>query len=257
MTASDEREILASPKTKQELDSEKEVVARAAAGFIKPGMKLGLGSGSTSHHFIRRLGERVQRENLEIEAVASSKDSEALAREVGIPLTEPRRGLRLDLAVDGADEIAVDLSLIKGGGGAHLREKVVVAASDYFLVIADSSKLVKQLGSFPVPLEVVPFALPWVMDRIEAIGGKPVLRLEQPGGRPCLTDQQNYLLDCHFGIISDPVQLAGRLEKIPGIVAHGLFIGYARSALIAQSTEVLVLRLDGTLKPLVALNELP
>jgi ribose 5-phosphate isomerase A len=249
---------LGSPKTKQHLDAEKEVVARAAASFVKSGMKLGLGSGSTSHHFIRLLGERVQREDLRIEAVASSRDSEALAREVGIVLSEPRRGLRLDLAIDGADEIAPDLSLIKGGGGAHLREKVVAAAADYFLVIADSSKLVQQLGSFPVPLEVVPFALPWVMDRIESIGAKPVLRLEQGSpNRPCLTDQQNYLLDCRFGSIDHPAQLAVRLEKIPGIVAHGLFIGYARAALIAQDTEIMVLRPDATLEELVACDRLP
>jgi ribose 5-phosphate isomerase A len=249
---------LGSPKTKQHLDAEKEVVARAAASFVKPGMKLGLGSGSTSHHFIRFLGERAQREDLRIEAVASSLDSEALAREVGISTIEPRRGLRLDLAVDGADEIAPDLSLIKGGGGAHLREKVVVAAADYFLVIADSSKLVQQLGSFPVPLEVVPFALPWVMDRIEAIGAKVALRLEQgSANRPCLTDQQNYLLDCRFGSIDHPAQLADRLEKIPGIVAHGIFIGYARGALIAQDTEIMVLRPDATLEALVTCDQLP
>lgn len=248
---------LASPKTKQELEAEKEVVARAAACLVKPGMKLGLGSGSTSQHFIRLLGERVRREGLEIEAVASSKDSEALAREVGIALTEPCRGLRLDLTIDGADEIGPKLSLIKGGGGAHLREKVVIAASDYFLVIADSSKLVKQLGSFPVPLEVVPFAQPWVMDRVEGMGAEPVLRLERASNRPCLTDQQNYLLDCRFGNIDDPAELATTLEKIPGIVAHGLFIGYARAALIAQNAKLMVLRADGTLEPFVNCDQLP
>jgi ribose 5-phosphate isomerase A len=252
------RGTLGSPKTKQQLDSEKEVVARAAACLVKPGMKVGLGSGSTSQHFIRLLGERVQREGFHIEAVASSKDSEALARAVGIALTEPTRGLRLDLAIDGADEIGPDLSLIKGGGGAHLREKVVVAAADYFLVIADSSKLVKQLGSFPVPLEVVPFALPWVIDRIEEMGAKAVLRLEpEADDRPCMTDQQNYLLDAHFGSIDDPARLATTLEKIPGIIAHGLFIGYARSALVAQNTTVMVLRVDGTLGPFVNCDQLP
>ena len=249
---------LGSPNIQQRLDAEKEVVAQAAVCLVKAGMKVGLGSGSTSQRFIRLLGERVQREGLEIEAVASSKDSEALAREVGIALTEPQRGLRLDLAIDGADEIGPDLSLIKGGGGAHLREKVVVAAADYFLVIADSSKLVKQLGSFPVPLEVVPFALPWVMDRIEEMGAKTVLRVE-PGtpDRPCLTDQQNYLLDGHFGRIDDPGKLAATLEKIPGIIAHGLFIGYARAALVAQNTKLMVLRVDGTLEPFVTCEQLP
>ena len=249
---------MGSPKTKLQLDKEKESVAQAAVRLVKAGMKLGLGSGSTSHRFIRLLGARVRQEGLRLEAVASSKESEALAIEVGIPLTEPRRGLRLDLAVDGADEIAPDLSLTKGGGGAHLREKVVAAAADYFLVIADSSKLVEQLGVFPVPMEVVPFALPWVMDHIEPLGAKPVLRMDKASAeRPCLTDQGNYLLDCHFGAIAQPADLASRLEKIPGIVAHGLFIGYAKAALVADGGKVVVARADGNSEPLRDYGSLP
>jgi ribose 5-phosphate isomerase A len=241
---------LGSPKTKPQLEAEKEAVAHAAVLFIKPGMKVGLGSGSTSQRFIRGLGARVRQGGLKLEAVASSKESEALAKEVGISLSEPRRGLRLDLAVDGADEIAPDLSLIKGGGGAHLREKVVVAAADYFLVIADSTKLVKELGTFPVPMEVVPFALPWVMDHVETLGAKPVLRMDKAfAEQPCLTDQGNYLLDCHFGKIRQAADLASRLEKIPGIVAHGLFIGYAKAALVADGEEVMIARTDGKLEP--------
>lgn len=249
---------MGSAKTKSQLESEKEAVAEAAVRFVKERMRVGLGSGSTSHHFIRLLGARVRQDGLELVAVASSKESEALAKEVGISLTDPRRGLRLDLAVDGADEIAPDLSLTKGGGGAHLREKVVVAAADYFLVIADSSKLVKQLGAFPVPMEVVPFALPWVMDRIETLGAKPVLRMDQASAeQPCLTDQGNYLLDCHFGAIAQPADLASRLEKIPGIVAHGLFIGYAKAALVADGQKVMVARADGKAEPLTDSGSLP
>jgi len=221
-------------------------------------MKLGLGSGSTSHRFIRFLGERVRRGELRIEAVGSSKQSEALAREVGIPLTEVRRGLRLDLAVDGADEIGPGLALIKGGGGAHLREKVVAAAADYFLVIADSSKPVKQLGTFPLPVEVVPFAMPWVMDRVEALGARPVLRMDKASAdKPHLTDQQNYILDCHFQAIGEPAKLASALEQVPGIVEHGLFIGYAKAALVARGTSVRVLLKDGTSKALSDAMELP
>lgn len=249
---------MSSSKSAERLDHEKEVVARAAAGFVKSGMKLGLGSGSTSFHFIRLLGERVRLGELKVEAVASSKQSEALAREAGIPLTEPRRGLRIDLAVDGADEIGPDLSLIKGGGGAHLREKVVAGAAGYFLVIGDSSKLVEQLGRFPVPLEVVPFATPWVMDRVQTLGGNPMLRTERDSpNQPCLTDQRNHILDCQFEKIEKPAELASRLEKIPGIVAHGLFIGYAKAGLIARGDGVYVLRCDGTLKPLAESSELP
>lgn len=234
-------------KTKEQLQLEKEAVARAALRFVKSGMKLGLGTGSTAELFIQVLGERVRGGELNVEAVGSSRRSEALAKEVGIPLTEVRRGLRLDLAVDGADEIGPGLTLIKGGGGAHLREKVVAAAANYFLVIADSSKPVKQLGAFPLPVEVVPFATPWVMDRIQLLGGNAVLRMDRESQTgPYLTDQQNYILDCHFQVIEQPPQLASELEKIPGIVEHGLFIGYARAALVAEGSSVRVLYPDGT-----------
>jgi len=244
--------------TKEQLEAEKEAVAAAAVRFVKSGMKLGLGTGTTAHHFIHRLGERVRRNELTLEAVATSKQSEALARDVGIPVSEPRRGLRLDLAVDGADEIGPNLSLIKGGGGALLREKIVAAAADYFLVIADSSKVVKPLGRFPLPLEVVPFAAPWVMDRVESLGATPVLRMNRESpDRPYLTDQQNYIVDCHFAAIEQPAQLASKLEAIPGIVEHGLFIGYARVALIARGSTVHVLYQDGTSKPLSEFNQLP
>lgn len=242
---------LSSSSRNEGLETEKQVVARVAASFVKSGMKLGLGSGSTSLHFIRTIGERVQRGELQVEAVASSKQSEMVARQFGIQLAEPKRGLRLDLAIDGADEIAPDLSLIKGGGGAHLREKVVAAAADYFLVVGDSSKLVEHLGRFPVPLEVVPFAAPWVMDGVQALGAIPTLRMEKNASdQPCWTDQQNYILDCRFEKIKNPADLASRLEKIPGIVAHGLFIGYAKAALIAQGTRVSVLKRNASLLPL-------
>jgi len=242
---------------KEQQDAEKEVVARAALRFVKSGMKLGLGSGSTSHRFIQLLGERVRRGEVRVEGVATSKQSDALAREVGIPMTEVRRGLRLDLAVDGADEIGPGLALIKGGGGALLREKVVAAAANYFLVIVDSSKLVKQLGKFPLPLEVVPFAMPWVMDRVEPLDARVTQRMDRGSERPYLTDQQNYILDCQFRAIEQPAQLASRLEQVPGIVEHGLFIGYAQAALIARGTGVSVLRQDGTSKPITDSDELP
>ena len=245
------------PESKAQLEKEKQAAAAAALRFVKPGMKLGLGSGTTSHHFIRFLGERVRRGELKVEGVATSKQSEELAREAGIPLIEVRRGLRLDLAVDGADEIGPELALIKGGGGAHLREKVVAAAADYFLVIADSSKLVAKLGGFPLPLEVVPFALPWVTDRVEPLGATVTQRVDrETPSRPYLTDQQNYILDCRFGTIERPAELASVLEKIPGIVEHGLFIGYARAALIARGEEVSVLYPDGTSRTLAETAEL-
>lgn len=243
---------------KDQHDAEKRTVAEAALRWVRTGMRLGLGSGSTSHWFIKVLGERVQRGELSVQGIATSRDSEELARESGIGLITPRRGLVLDLDVDGADEIAPDLSLIKGGGGALLREKVVARASRYFLVLADSSKRVQQLGAFPLPVEVVPFTLPWVMDEIGKIGGNPVLRMK-PGlaAQPYLTDQQNYILDCKFELIESPADLAARLEKIPGIVEHGLFLGYTNAALIANGSDVLVLRPNVAAEPIGRFQALP
>jgi ribose 5-phosphate isomerase A len=243
---------------KDQHDAEKRAVAEAVLRWIRSGMLLGLGSGSTSHCFIEVLGERVRRGELRVEGVATSRDSEELARQSGIPLITPRRGLVLDLDVDGADEIAPDLSLIKGGGGALLREKVVAHASRYFMVVADASKQVQHLGAFPLPLEIVPFTLPWVMDEISKIGGNPVLRMKPDAtGQPYLTDQQNYILDCKFGVIESPADLAGRLEKIPGIAEHGLFLGCAKAALIAHGSDLLVLRPNVAAEPIENFPALP
>jgi ribose 5-phosphate isomerase A len=239
-------------------DAEKRTVAEAALRWVRTGMRLGLGSGSTSHWFIKLLGERVRRGELSVEGIATSRDSEELARQSGITLISPRRGLILDLDIDGADEITPDLSLIKGGGGALLREKVVAHASRYFLVLADSSKQVRQLGAFPLPVEVIPFTLPWVMDEITKIGGSPVLRMRpDSAAQPYLTDQQNNILDCKFGVIESPVDLAGRLEKIPGIAEHGLFLGYANAALIARGSDVWVLRPNVAAEPIEKFQALP
>lgn len=168
---------------------------------------------------------------------------ETKAKELGIRICEPRRGLRVDLAIDGADEIAPDLSLIKGAGGALLREKILARRSRHFLVIADSSKRVSQLGRRRLPLEVTPFAAPWVMDEVADLGGNPVLRMEKlRPDRTYLTDQRNYLLDCDFGLIGDPSGLAARLRQISGVVEYGLFLGMTYAALVADGIEVTVLR---------------
>jgi ribose 5-phosphate isomerase A len=243
---------------KDQHEAEKRTVGEAALRWVRSGMRLGLGSGTTSHWFIKELGERVRRGELNVEGIATSRDSEELARECGIPLITPRQGLVLDLDLDGADEIAPDLSLTKGGGGALLREKVVARASRYFLVLADASKLVQMLGAFPLPVEVIPFTVPWVMDEIVKIGGSPVLRMKpDSGSEPYLTDQQNYILDSKFEPIESPADLASRLEKIPGIAEHGLFLGYANSALIARGSEVLVLRPNVGPEPIDKFQTLP
>ena len=230
-------------KSIAELDREKLAAARAALRFVQSGMVIGLGSGSTSACFITVLAERLRREELRIEAVPSSLRMAAQAKQAGIPLIAPRRGLRLDLDVDGADEIAPDLGLIKGGGGALTREKILASASHCFLVIADSSKLVPRLGVHAVPVEVVPFAWPFVADQIADMGAEPVLRVDPSGGgQPFLTDQKNYILDCYFRELDDPQLAANRLGEIPGLVDHGLFLGYAYAALIADGAAVLAFR---------------
>ena len=242
-------------KSKDELAQEKQTVAAAALRFVRNGMKLGLGSGSTSHVFIRLLGEELKKGTLRVSGVAASKESEQVAREAGVPIIEPECGLKLDLAVDGADEITHDLALIKGGGGALLREKVVERASRYFLVIGDSSKLVEKLGAFKVPIEVVPFSLPWVIDELTALNGKP--RQRNLGERPYLTDQHNYIVDCDFGLIDDPKALACNLEQVPGIAEHGLFIGYADAALLADGSDVRVIKPGRPQTRLTTFDQLP
>lgn len=228
------------PESTDLLDQEKQRAATAALRWVRDGMVLGLGTGSTAAHFITQLGEKV-RGGLKVQGTATSQASEALARQVGIPLLEPRRGLRFDLTVDGADELDPHLRLIKGGGGALLREKIIATASDYMLVIADSTKAVAQLGRFPLPLEVVPFALPWVMDAVEDLGGAPVVRVDkQKPGELFRSDQGNLIVDCHFNTLPDPEGLALRLQQIPGIVEQGLFLGLAKAAVVAQGEQALV-----------------
>lgn len=234
---------MSSPEIQTQLAQEKQRVAAAAAGWVRDGMTVGLGTGSTAAPFIELLGQRVREEGLRITATATSKASDELARRVGIPMVEPRRGLRFHVTVDGADELDPQLRLIKGGGGALLREKVIATASDYLLIVGDSSKAVVQLGRFPLPLEVVPFALPWVLDAVAALGGAPVVRVDKLKPEElALSDQHNLLVDCHFDAIENPEELALKLKTIPGLVEHGLFLGLARAAVVVQGGEVQVLR---------------
>ncbi|MBV8892442.1 MAG: ribose-5-phosphate isomerase RpiA [Acidobacteria bacterium] len=244
---------MAARKTKEQLAEEKEAAAQVALKFVRSGMRLGLGSGSTADCFIRLLGDQVRHGALRVSAIATSKVSERRAVECGIPLIRPVRGLTLDLGIDGADEISPDLELIKGGGGALLREKVVERACRYFVVIADSSKLVERLGAFPLPVEVIPFSLPWVLDELEALGAKPMQRMI-PGdlGQPYCTDQENYIVDCHFGVIEDARALERKLASMPGIAEHGIFIDYANAALVAHGREIIVLRPGHPASPLSA-----
>jgi ribose 5-phosphate isomerase A len=224
------------------VDAQKREAARRALDYVRPGMRLGLGTGSTARHFVELLGERV-RAGLDVIAVPTSETTRRDAERLGVPLTTLDETPALDLTVDGADEIAPDLSLIKGGGGALLREKIVAAASATMIVIADESKWVPMLGRFPLPVEVVPFGLAATRLAVEAAaaatGAAGPARLRQtPEGHPFVTDSGHWILDAALERISDPSALAARLTAIPGVVEHGLFIGLAEVVLLAGAQGV-------------------
>ena len=211
--------------------------AHAALRFVEPGMVVGLGSGSTATLFIQLLGERVQ-QGLRVQGIASSDDSERLGRSLGIPITGFDAHRTIDVAVDGADEVAPGLALIKGGGGKLLREKIVASASRRFIIVADDTKLVRQLGRFPLPVEVIRMAMPLVTERLSAQGFQPVVRQAKDGRGPYLTDEGNLLLDCHSDGIADPVKTAADIRAIVGVVEHGLFLSMAERVLIAGADGV-------------------
>lgn len=227
-------------------DEAKLLAAQRAVEFIKPGMNVGLGTGSTATLFIKELGKAV-RNGLQIRAIATSDASRELAQQLNIPITNFNETPELDVNVDGADEVAPGLALIKGGGGAHLREKIVASAAKQFIVVADSTKVVQHLGRFPLPVEVIQLALPLVKRRLEAMGLNPTLRPARKGSAsgdfaPWITDEGNVILDCHCGVIEDPDRLATELKSIVGVVEHGLFLKMATLALVAGEDGVRELR---------------
>jgi ribose 5-phosphate isomerase A len=208
--------------------------AERALDYVESGMAIGLGTGSTASFMLRGLAARLADGRLQrVVGVPTSEQTAVLARELGIPLTTLDRHPSLDLALDGADEIDPHLRLIKGLGGAMLREKIVAASAARFVVMASVSKRVERLGErSPLPVEVVTFGMPLCIRRLAALGGEPVLRCDHSGA-PFVTDEGNLILDCHFGVIADPEALAAAICAIPGVVAHGLFLGMASLAVIA------------------------
>jgi ribose 5-phosphate isomerase A len=220
-----------------DIEAQKRAAAARAVEFVHPGMRLGLGTGSTAKHFVELLGERV-RAGLDVVGVPTSEVTRALAERLGIKLTTLDETPELDLTVDGADEIAPDLTLIKGGGGALLREKIVASASATMLVIADESKCVSLLGRFPLPVEIVPFGAQATRRAVEAAAsaagcpGAAIMR-KGPNGHAFVTDGGHWVLDAQLQRIPDPQALAARLAVIPGVMEHGLFIGLARTAIVA------------------------
>ncbi|HET7038090.1 MAG TPA: ribose-5-phosphate isomerase RpiA [Thermomicrobiaceae bacterium] len=233
------------PEEPQEkrVQREKRAAAERAAAAVEDGMVVGLGSGTTAELAVRALGERV-RAGLRIQGVASSDRTAALARALGIPLLPLERPGQIDLTIDGADEIVPGtLSLLKGHGGALVREKLVAIAARRVLIVADHTKLVDRLGErHAVPVEVVPFGARLVAAELTALGGTPVPRLAAL--QPFITDNGNLLLDVAFGPIADPAALAARLKQISGVVDHGLFIGLAGEALIGTPQGITILHAD-------------
>ncbi len=219
-------------------DDAKALVAKRAAELVSDGMVVGLGTGSTATLFIRELAAR----KLDLRCVASSEASYDLAASLGMQMQTLRELPELDVYIDGADEVCVsasgELDLIKGGGGALLREKIVASAAKSFIVVADSTKLVKVLGTFPLPVEVIPMAVPLVAPKLTALGLNPELRKAKSGNGPYVTDEGNYILDCECGSISEPESLAAELKSIVGVVEHGLFLGMATLALIGGEDGV-------------------
>ncbi len=218
----------------------KELAGKRALEFVKDGMAVGLGTGTTATLFIKALGEKVK-QGLSIRCIASSDASHDLAVQLGIPITTFEETPTLDLVIDGADEVAPGLALIKGGGGAMLREKIVISSAREYIVVADSTKVVAHLGKFPLPVEVIKMAMPIVSRRLEVLGLNPGQR-HHPDGSAYITDEGNFILDCACGEIKDPTKTAEDIRHIVGVVEHGLFLGMATLALIAGENGVQELR---------------
>ncbi|MEH7178325.1 ribose-5-phosphate isomerase RpiA [Neobacillus vireti] len=204
--------------------NEKKEVGEKAVEYVKDGMVVGLGTGSTVFYTITKLGQLVQ-QGLSIKGVPTSEQTRQLAIELGIPLASFAEIEHIDVAIDGADEVDPKLNLIKGGGGALLREKIIAAAAKNFIVVADSDKNVETLGTFPLPIEVVPFGYEMTVKHIRELGGSPKLR--QKDGKTYLTDNGNYIIDSSFHKIKHPRELEKNLNLIPGVVDNGLFVGMA------------------------------
>lgn len=224
---------------KATLDDAKRACGRRAADLVQSGMKVGLGTGSTAAHLVQRLGERIRDEGLDIVAVPTSVQTAELAQQCGVPLVSLDQAGWLDLTIDGADEFDPAFNLIKGGGGALLREKIVASASDWMVVITDPSKEVERLGAFPLPVEVTPFGWTTTERQIEealATLHQPVSRVDMrlAHGGPFETDERNHILDLHLGEIADAPALARALNAIPGVVETGLFVDICDLVVIGQ-----------------------
>ena len=219
-------------------DQVKQNVAKYAAEFVTGGMTVGIGTGSTAYHLLIALAERMK-QGLQFRGVPTSSQTLQQATQLSIPMIDLDEAEKIDIAIDGADEISPELNLIKGGGGAFLQEKMVAFAAEKFIVIGDESKIVERLGKFPLPVEVVPYGIKRMMRHIEALGCRQA-SVRRRNNEIFITDHGHYILDCHFNSITDPNALNARLKEIPGVVENGLFIQITATAIIGYA--------DGTVK---------
>lgn len=219
-------------------DQLKKAVGEKAASLVKDGMKVGLGSGSTVYWLVRALGERIKQEGLHIEGIPSSVLTGEWAKEFGVPLTDFATTKELDVTIDGSDEVDSNFQLIKGGGAALFREKIIAQAAKELIIIVDQSKMVEQLGAYALPVEILPFAWERTAYEIEKLGCVPVLRLKD--GEPLITDNGNYIVDCPFEKIEDPADLDKKLQTIVGVVETGLFIDMANAVIIGSPEGVTI-----------------
>ncbi|MGI8951283.1 MAG: ribose-5-phosphate isomerase RpiA [Chitinophagaceae bacterium] len=207
----------------------KQLAAEKAVSFIENGMIVGLGTGSTAYFAIEKIGERIKSERLKLSAIATSKRSEEHARALNIPIISFADIDEIDLTIDGADEVDEQLNLIKGGGGALLREKIVAFNSDQLIIVVDESKLVKHLGKFLLPVEIAAFGWEMTLRKLQIVKCKSQLRMKD--NDPYITDNNNYIIDCDFKEILFPAILNDEIDSIPGVVENGLFVGMANKVI--------------------------
>ena len=222
---------------KKNVISEKQLSAEAACDYVKDGMIVGLGTGTTAEFAVRKIGKLI-RDGLSIRGIPTSNRTKELAEAEGIPLIDFSESMFIDLTIDGADEIDENLNMIKGGGAALLQEKIVASVSRAEIIVVNRTKLVDQLGVFPLPVEVIPFGWQVVFNQLESLHGNPHLRLNK--GNPLVTDQRNYIIDCHFRKIKNPKLLEHQLNMIPGVVENGLFINLCTKMIIADGEQLTV-----------------
>lgn len=218
-------------------ENEKELAAKEAVKLVGNNQVVGLGTGSTAYYVIQEIG-RLVKEGLQIRAIPTSDKTRVLAEQLNIPIIDINTVSSIDITIDGADEFTEGLQLIKGGGGALLREKIVASITKQEIIIADSSKLVKQLGKFKVPVEVIPFAASHVQSQLQQLHGTAQIRMVD--GKPFITDEGNYIMDTDFGLIADPVTLADAIKSISGVVDHGLFINLASKVIMGKNGGTVV-----------------